>query len=214
MSYGAYRQLAIDLIKVGQTTGANHSPAMLDYSRLNNIRMDRLDRAVRLEEDVVDGLKAIERPLIWLVLVEAWCGDVAQILPVLNAMAATNDHLQLRLLLRDEHPEVMDAFLTNGTRSIPKLIILDGETLQVLGSWGARPAAAQAIMDGAKARMAREEDRTRQRDIFDQAKVDIQKWYNQDKTRSTQREVLAAVQVAATLLAGGASREAGSVARL
>lgn len=196
MTYGAYRQLATDLYRVGQTTGDDHSPAMLEYTRLNNLRMDRLERTLRLDEDVRQALYQLETPMTWLVLVEAWCGDVAQALPLMNAMAAQSDYLKLRLLLRDEHPDLMDAFLTKGTRSIPKLIMVADDDQRVLGTWGPRPAAAQEIMYAAKAQMRDLTDDTARHERFEQAKTDIQKWYNHNKGQAIQHELMAAVQAA------------------
>ena len=51
--------------------------------------------------------------------------------------------LELRIVLRDEHPEVMDRYLTNGSRSIPIVIALD-EEFRELGHWGPRPRELQA----------------------------------------------------------------------
>lgn len=196
MTYGAYRQLSTDLYRVGQTTGTNHSPAMLEYTRLNNLRMDRLERTLRLSDEIKSALQQMEMPMTWLVLVEAWCGDVAQSLPYLNAMAVQSEPVQLRLLLRDEHPELMDAFLTEGTRSIPKLILLSEDDQRVLGSWGPRPEGAQRIMREAKGRMQETKDAAERESLFDQAKTDIQKWYTQDKGQAIQQEILATVQAA------------------
>jgi hypothetical protein len=74
----------------------------------------------------------------------------------------------------------MDRFLTNGARSIPKLIALDAETLDVIGTWGARPAAAQKLFDDLKGRG------TDKPVILEQ----IQRWYNDDKSRSIQKEFI------------------------
>ncbi len=194
--YGTYRQLIDSLFAEGKTTGPDQSPAMIEYTKLNIARMKRLDKTTRLEEDVVASLQAIDRPLTWLVLTEGWCGDAAQIVPVMQKMADQSDHIELRLLLRDEHPEIMDAFLTNGARSIPKLIILDQGNQTVLGEWGPRPEVVQnMVMAGKEQSLATTSDEGRS-SIWNEVKIESQKWYARDKTRSTQREVLAAVRTA------------------
>ena len=89
--------------------------------------------------------------MTWLVITESWCGDASPSLPVMNKIAELSSHLELRIVLRDEHPELMDVFLTNGARSIPKLIVLDGNTNDVLGEWGPRsPKATEMVMDEKK----------------------------------------------------------------
>ena len=60
-----------------------------------------------------------------LVLAEGWCGDAAQILPVINKIAEYSSLIDLKVVCRDENPELMDQFLTNGSKSIPKVIIID-----------------------------------------------------------------------------------------
>lgn len=190
MTYGAYRQLSVDLLKVGQTTGDNHSPAMLEYTRLNNIRMDRLDRTAKLVDATIQGLEAMDRPLVLLVLSEAWCGDAANVLPYLNRMVSRSEKLELRILLRDEHLTIMDAFLTNGTRSIPKIILLDAETNKVIGDWGPRPAAPQQMVYDLKAEIAKGIDREAEKQLWQSLKTDVQKWYNHDKGVSFQHEFM------------------------
>lgn len=203
MTYGAYRQLSIDLYKVGQTTGENHSPSLLEYTRLNNIRMDRLDRTAKLEAETIEVLSQLNRPLVLLVLSEAWCGDAANLLPFLNRMVERTDKLQLRILLRDEHPAIMDAFLTRGTRSIPIIIALDAETSDVLGRWGPRPEPAQQMVYDAKAEIAKGIDREAEKKIWNDLKVDLQKWYNKDKAITFQKEVIVLLKEVNTEVVSG-----------
>ena len=152
--------------------------------------MNRLDKRSRLTEETLAALQKIERPLVWLTLTEAWCGDAAQVIPVLEQMARSQAHIDHFLILRDEHLDIMDAFLTNGARAIPITIVIDKESNKVLGHWGPRPEVLQHQMMEVKAASlaaATQEERTM---LTDQAKVDAQKWYARDKTLSTQKEVL------------------------
>jgi hypothetical protein len=109
------------------------------YSRYNIERHDRAREVYTPSDRLRAAGEAITDPQIWMLLSEDWCGDSAFALPVIAA-AADSASVELRILRRDEYPEVMDAYLTNGTRSIPKLVAFDlsGEELF---SWGPRPAA-------------------------------------------------------------------------
>ena len=190
MTYQTYRQLTDELLAQGKTTGGNHSEAMIHYTQLNVVRMNRLDKTTRLLEGVKEQLQQINRPMIWLTLTEAWCGDAAQTIPVLQKMTEVNELVELRLILRDEHPEIMNAFLTNGGRSIPKVILLDAQTLGVLGSWGPRPAAVQEMVMSAKADLDVLTDKEDKKNRYHELITAAQKWYAKDKTKSIQQEFL------------------------
>lgn len=187
MTYTAYRALIDDLMAQERTTGDNHSPAMLHYTALNVQRMVRLDKRTTLLDASRDLMARVAKPMIWLTLTEAWCGDAAQIVPVVDQLAALQPMVTHRLLLRDTHLEVMDAFLTNGSRAIPKTIFLDADSLEVLGSWGPRPAAMQALLTAARARPD-----------FDYGAFaqELHRWYALNKTHDTQLEFGAALSAA------------------
>lgn len=143
MDYKSYRAMIDALLGEGKTTGSNHSEAMVEYTKMNVHRMNRLDKQVRLSQSLRERLQAVEDSWIWLVLTEAWCGDAAQNIPVIVRMSEQNDDIDITFILRDEHPEIMDQYLTGGGRSIPKLVCLDAETLEEIGTWGPRPPEAQ-----------------------------------------------------------------------
>jgi len=190
ISYPKYRTMIDELFAKGKTTGDNHSEAMLNYTKLNIARMRRLDKKSRLSEAIKDDLQKINRRLTWLVITEAWCGDAAQIIPVLHQMAEQNENIELKLILRDENLEVIDAFLTNNARSIPVLIVLDAETNEVLRSWGPRPMEVQQMVMDAKTKAASTDDAEESKVIWSEAKKNSQLWYAKDKTLSIQREVI------------------------
>ncbi|WP_395058653.1 thioredoxin family protein, partial [Flavobacterium sp.] len=125
-------------------------------------------------------LNALMHEYYWLVLAEGWCGDAAQLVPIFNKMANTSNNVELKLLFRDENKPLMDMFLTNGSRSIPKLIVLEKETLQVKGAWGPRPEGATKLIRSYK----------QQYGVVDEtAKAELQLWYLHDKGLSTQNEL-------------------------
>ncbi|MBL7885907.1 MAG: thioredoxin family protein [Flavobacterium sp.] len=181
-SYEEYRNHVTALVKEGKTTGHDQSEAMIHYSELNEARLHRLDKTMQVTDEVQSFLEKINRKYIWLVIAEGWCGDAAQILPIINKMAQVSDAIDLRIVLRDDNEDLMNMFLTNGTKSIPKLIIIDQETEEVIDHFGPRPQGAkQLILDY----------KTTHRIVDETAKIELQKWYLTDKGVSTQNEIIA-----------------------
>src|SRR5690606_18563271 len=93
--------------------------------------------------ELQEKIAKINTPQTWLVLTEAWCGDAAQSIPFMVKAASHSPLVDIRFILRDEHPRVMDGYLTHGGRSIPKLIALQNENLEELFTWGPRPQVLQ-----------------------------------------------------------------------
>jgi len=140
-TYSEYRALIDGLSATNKTTGDNHSEAMLGHTTMNITRMNRLDKKTTLNETLARKIKALNNQT-WVVLSEAWCGDAAQNLPYLNKLAELNPKISLAILLRDENLDIMDDFLTNGSRSIPKVIAINAAK-DVLFQWGPRPIKLQ-----------------------------------------------------------------------
>ena len=111
------------------------------YLEYNWDRQAQVHESYAPSEPLHEAVAAIEEPQLWMVLTEPWCGDSAFLLPVIAEAAALSDQVSLRILPRDENLDVMDQYLTDGSRSIPKLVAFseDGEELF---SWGPRPQAA------------------------------------------------------------------------
>ena len=178
LSYAEYVKLIDDLLLEGKTTGQNQSYAMFNYGKLNRQRMHRLEKTVTLEAETVFSVRSLDVKWIWLIITEGWCGDAAQNIPIIEKIAVENEGIETRYILRDENLELMDQYLTNGSRSIPKLIALDADTLEVLGTWGARPEAAQELFYKLK------HEGVDKPLIMEQ----LQRWYNDDRSRSIQKE--------------------------
>ncbi len=183
LDYGQYRQLIATLLAANLTTGPNQTDALVEYSKMNVQRMNRIDKHVQLLPQLVEILHAIKQPMVWLVLTEAWCGDAAQNLPIFAKIAEIQPLIQLRFILRDEHPEIMDLFLTRNTRSIPKLIAMTSDTLKVLGHWGPRPAEADALVQSLKSAGMAHDDYV----------LEVHKWYGSNKTIALQNELIALI---------------------
>ncbi len=180
MSYEYYRNLIDNLLEVDKTTGLTHTAAFIHYTKMNVQRMKRLDKTTLLNDDLVHSISQIKETCTWLIITEAWCGDAAQIVPIINKMAdASAGKILLKFILRDEHLDIMDAHLTNGTRAIPKIIILD-KSLNEITNWGPRPKTLQAMVkDWMKDPELTHEDWSEK----------VHAWYAKDKTQEIQREI-------------------------
>lgn len=178
MTFAEYIKLIDDLLLDGKTTGPNQSDAMFNYGKLNRQRMHRLEKTVGLNESLAKKSHNNQRKMIWLIITEGWCGDAAQNIPIIEKIAAESEHIETRYVLRDENLELMDAYLTNNARSIPKLIALDAETLTEIGTWGPRPQLAMDYFYE-----MRESGLEKP-----QMMENLQRWYNSDKNQAIQDE--------------------------
>ncbi len=180
ISYTSYRKIISDLIASGKSSGPIQSEDLLNYSKLNDRRMTRLDKTIQLSHETLLALKKIDKPITWLVLTEGWCGDAAQTLPVINKIADESDLITLKIIFRDEHEELMSHFLTNGGKSIPKLLVLNSEN-DVLNTWGPRPNIATKMV----------QDYKNTHGQLDAAfKQELQVWYNKNKGVNIQENMV------------------------
>ncbi|UGU14634.1 thioredoxin family protein [Sinomicrobium kalidii] len=171
LSYKAYTELVKQLASGRKTTGPEQTEVHINFTKLNASRMRRLDKTLVIPEKAMRSFKNIDKKQTWLVIMESWCADGAQTIPVLNKICEVVPGLDLRIVMRDENPELMDLFLTDGTRSIPKLIILDNE-LNVAHTWGPRSRTAANMVAAYKSQNGK---------IDDAFKEFLQVWYNKDK---------------------------------
>lgn len=171
-SYAEYKEMVLELLKEGKSTGVNQNEDLYHFTKLNNQRMKRLDKQTKLHEETLSKTQKINKDFTWLVLTESWCGDAAQTLPVINKFAEANEKIDLKVVLRDENEELMNQFLTNGNKSIPKLIVVDNSSKEVVGSWGPRSAKAAKMVTDYKDKHGK---------IDATLKTDLQNWYNEDR---------------------------------
>lgn len=181
ISYNSYRSIIKKLLSENLSTGPEQSEYILNYSILNDKRMDRLDKTIQLSENTKNTLNQLDKEVTMLVISEGWCGDAAQILPVLNKMAEATSKITLKIVFRDENPELMDKYLTNGGKSIPIVLMINEEN-KALSSWGPRPSiAAKMVLDYKEKHGIIDED----------FKKDLQIWYNKDKGNTIQQDIIA-----------------------
>ncbi len=135
-------------------------------------------RTARIPDWAYEKACATGPDISFLVIAEDWCGDATNTIPVLARMGHEAECMEVRILRRDEHPEVMDRYLTNGSRSIPIVIALDSN-FEEKGHWGPRPTELQAWVMEHKDTME-----------TDERYKHVRTWYARDKGETTLREVL------------------------
>lgn len=154
-----------------------HGAGPDDYVVLNYRRSLRIQKTYEVPGPLRMALGRIKEAQLWMVLTEPWCGDSAQCLPYIAAFAACNPRIDLRILLRDQNPDIMDLYLTQGKRGIPKLVAFS-EDGRELFQWGPRPKeAAQLFLEERAAGRSKEE-------IF----PNLHLWYARDHGRAIERE--------------------------
>ena len=182
ITYDTYRTLVGELAEQGSNTGAEQTEALANYTQLNHKRMKRWDKTFKVTEETKERLGALKDKITWVVLTESWCGDAAPSLPVMNRLAELSPNLDLKVVLRDDNLPLMDAFLTNNARSIPKLVAVDTEKHEVLGTWGPRPEVAANLVSDYKNTHGK---------LTAEFREELQQWYNKDKGQEILNELLA-----------------------
>jgi len=183
MSYAEYLALIDTLVEEHTTTGNEKTAEQIEFTGLNQKRMKRWDKTLNVSEEDKHAISQYNKKTTWLVLTESWCGDAAHIVPAIHKVAEQNPNINLRLVIRDENEALMNHFLTNGGKAIPKLIALD-ENNQVITTFGPRPKLLTQIVEDFKAKFGK---------LTPEFKHELQVWYNKDKGQSTVedlREVL------------------------
>ena len=180
ISFSEYRELVEKLVEDQSTTGKDKTDALINYTMLNDRRMRRWDKTVKLSEEDIASIKSFDKKATWLVITESWCGDAAHVMPVINKVAELNDKIDYKIVMRDENDALMDAFLTNGGRAIPKLIMIV-DTNEVVNTFGPRPSVATKLVNDYKALHGK---------LTPEFKEDLQRWYNKDKGQSTVSDLI------------------------
>lgn len=182
-TYERYQKKFEDWVIKGETSSTANSPALVEYTKLNWARSQRIQKTVALRPELIKAAGAIQHTYSWIVLTEAWCGDSAQNLPVIAAIAGVNpEKIKLFILLREENPELMNNYLTNGAKAIPKLIAVNETLGEEAFVWGPRPAPAQDMLYQWKKNPAGKS--------WDEFEKDLHAWYAKDKAVSIQAEFL------------------------
>lgn len=169
------------LVAEGKTSGAKQTEALAGFTALNLKRMERIYKTTEVNSHLSSALALLEHPQKWVIITEAWCGDSAQILPIIARIAEDAEGLvDLKIIMRDENPQWIEKHHTNGSQSIPKLVAFN-EQGEELFHWGPRPIAAQQIFMNWK---KNPEGKT-----WEEFERELHTWYAKDKTISTQNEI-------------------------
>jgi hypothetical protein len=150
LSPAAYQEIMEERAAVDPAGLGPEGADRVGFTRLNLVRTARIGRSWMPSPQLASLVESIEEPQVWMVLTEPWCGDSAQILPMIGIMAAASARVELVFVLRDDHPGIMDRYLTDGKRGIPLLVSFDLEGRELF-RWGPRPAEAQAVFEAARA---------------------------------------------------------------
>jgi len=180
ISYQDYKTLVELMVKTESTTGDSKTVELADYTKLNDRRMKRWNKTVKVSDIIATKIKQWDQPMTWLVLTESWCGDAAHIIPVLNKIAELNENVKLKLVLRDENNSLMNDFLTNGNRSIPKVIMIDEASSDVVATYGPRPSEATKMVEDYKQKHGK---------LTAEFKEELQYWYNKNKGQNILEDV-------------------------
>ena len=181
ISYEEYISLLSKAVSHGNEGLSTHEIKMLGYTSLNLKRMAKWDKIVKIQDSVRVNVQAISQKEQWLIITEGWCGDAAHILPLIEQMAQLNPLITTHYVLRDEHPDLMDQFLTKGGRSIPIILRLNTDTLDLIDRYGPRPKERQERFYLL---------RNRPDFSYSDWTIESQKWYAKDKGQTVQREFL------------------------
>lgn len=149
-----------------------------EYYGLNMQRIKRLQKKVELTEEQNSVLTKLHKKITFLVITEGWCGDAAQIIPVLEKIDNASENIETKMVYRDQNLELMNAYLTNGGMSIPIVIGVD-ENGEELFRWGPRPAFGTELLKQYKSGDLTKEE----------FNVNLQKAYNKDKGQTIIKEI-------------------------
>lgn len=176
-AYNDYRDMVLAWGANKKCSG-EATPEHIEATAINAQRMKRIDKQCVINDELSSVIKSISKPYTWLLLTESWCGDGAQCIPVIAKMAELNPLIKFELIFRDENLSIMDEFLSNGSRSIPKLLFRQNN--DVIGTWGPRPKAIQ--------QMVTEFKQANPNVSHDDFVANLHLWYARDKTQAIQNE--------------------------
>jgi Thioredoxin len=186
-SYEDYRSSFEKYVQNQGSSSQEPDETLTNFTKLNWARSQRIHNTLQLQEKLVDKIKNLENEYDWQVITETWCGDSAQCLPVIAELAWLNPtKIHLTILLRDRNLEIMESYLTQGTRSIPQFIISDIDRRQKIAIWGPRPKLAQGILMDWKQEVPQRP--------WEDFEHDLHSWYAKDKTQTLQIELFTIIK--------------------
>lgn len=177
LTWEEYIQRFEDILSGTFTNELYAKEAYRDYVKMNFSRMNRWLKNIEINADLKNKLSSIGETQDWYLITEPWCGDAAHSVPLIYLMSQLNNNIHLHLVLRDDNHDFIDQYLTNGGRSIPKLVARNGNGEDIF-VWGPRPKDLALIHAKLKAENA----------DFDTINQTLQTWYNHNKGADIQEE--------------------------
>lgn len=151
MTYPTYRRLINELHQQNKVTGHEQTESLLEYSKLNEHRMNRWDRSFNVDPQITEMAKRSAATYTWLVITEGWCGDSAQVLPGIVKIAEALKNVNVLIALRDDNPDIMSDVIRGDKRAIPVVLCIDGNH-EVIWKWGDRLKEAADLVAEHKSR--------------------------------------------------------------
>ena len=177
MKFSEYQELFTQIISNPSNEAPYNDHSYLEYTKLNNSRLNRWLKKGELLEEIKKIISEIKAPQKWILISEPWCGDAAHSVPFIFMMSELSKNISLEIQLRDSDSEI-DSYLTNGGKSIPILIIRN-EKNEDLAVWGPRPEKCKILFEELKEKQL----------TFEEQKIILQNWYNEDKGIMIQEEI-------------------------
>ncbi len=186
LSFEDYLQLTKDIVeeKVART-GLYQADNTFRYTRSNLERMNKVLNNIVLSQKLYNALSDLKEEWVWVVISEPWCGDASWGTPALAVIASATDKIDFKILLRDANPDIIKAYQTAGSDSIPKLVCIRKRDWQELGTWGPRPQVLHQQVLAKK--------NSPDFDYKESVRA-IHAWYDQDMTKTIQEEMIDCVK--------------------
>jgi hypothetical protein len=180
MTFQDYQELFEDILE-GKIAAAPYDDVhFVEYTKLNQSRKNRWLKKGTIDEKLKNVIEKIKNKQQWILITEPWCGDASHSVPFIAMLANLNQNINLDIQLRDSENSEIGNYLTNGSKSIPILIVRNVDGKDIF-RWGPRPANCQQLFDDLRSKEV----------AFEELKKALQDWYNQDKGLSLQEELLA-----------------------
>ncbi len=179
-TYEGYKNLVKAFAENSRTTGQEQLPERIEATKMNAQRMKRIDKQIKINDEVKQAIGRLSGKWTWIVLAESWCGDGAQNIPFIAKIKELSPQIELKILLRDENPEIMERYLTSNSRAIPKLICINSETEDEIGTWGSRPDKIK--------KMVKEYKASNPQSTHDEFVRNLHLWYARDNGASIQKD--------------------------
>jgi hypothetical protein len=186
MSFDDYMDLTRKIIAAPAADSIYQNESTHRYTISNLKRMQKVLDNIFINQKLYNQLSELKEEWVWIVLSEPWCGDASWGTPALYVISTSSDLIEFKILLRDEHPDIMKRYQTDGTDSIPKLICLRKHDLKELGTWGPRPKQLHELVVKLKNEPGID---------YRQSVRQLHSWYEQDMTKMIQEEIIDCVKL-------------------